>query len=182
MNGIHTDYPVGALSILLDRGCLTERYWPLIPYRDALLERLTLLGCRTKNDAAALSNDALRGIGLPDAGTVLLLRRFFALYDPAPAKFREIEKVTDDPALRASFRELYHLPGVRAVRAELYCRAGYGTLRKVADAVPEEVITRTERVIRSGQMPCAVPLPKEVRTHIAVARAFLWDAAAETAP
>lgn len=173
---IDTNYPIGALSILLDRGCLIERYYPLISCRDALLTNLPLLGCRTKNDAAGLSDETLLGIGLPDRTAAKLLRRFFALYDTDPKKFREIEKAAADPAERAAFRELYHLPGVRAIRAGLYCRAGYDTLRKIADAAPEEIIKRSALVIQADHLSCAVPLPKEARTHVAVARAFLWDA------
>lgn len=171
---IQTDYPVGAAAVLLDKSCLPERFFPLIPYRDALLSGLPAAGCRTKNDAAALPDDTLIGLGLPDETTVRLFRRFLALYDPDPRKFREIDKVTTDPDERAAFRELYCLPGVKAVRAALYCRSGYRTLADLADTTAEAVIERTARTITEQQLACIVPLPKEVRTHIAVAKSFLW--------
>ena len=171
---VQTNYPVAAVAILLDRSCLPERFFPLIPYRDALLSGLPAAGCRTKNDAASLPDDALIGLGLPDETAVRLFRRFLALYDPDPRKFREIDKVTTDPDERAAFRELYCLPGVKSVRATLYCRSGYRTLADFADTTAESVIERTARTIAEDRLPCIVPLPKEVRTHIAVARAFLW--------
>ena len=171
---IRTNYPVAAMEILLDKSCLPERFFPLIPYRDALLSGLPAAGCRTKNDAAALPDGALIGLGLPDETTVRLLRRFLALYDPDPRKFREIDKVTADSDERTAFRELYCLPGVKAVRAALYYRSGYRTLADFACTTSETVIERTARTIAEQQLPCIVPLPKEVRTHIAVAKAFLW--------
>lgn len=177
MDRIVTDYPVEALALLLDKDCLIERYHPLVPYRGLLLTRLPALGCHKKSDAAALSDDALLGMGIPDGKTVMLLRRFFTLYDPDPKKFREIGKLGISPAERAAYWELYHLPGVRAVRAGLYLRAGYASLRGIADAAPEEIIEKTALTIRAKQLSCVIPLRKEVRTHIAVARAFLWNAA-----
>ncbi|MCQ2430790.1 MAG: hypothetical protein MJ192_10730 [Clostridia bacterium] len=169
---INTNYRIDALSVLLDPGCLSERYAPLIPYKERLITGLKALGCRTKHDAELLPDDVLLGLGLPDAGVVRLFRRFLTIYDVSPQKLREIDKVTADPAERAAFRELYCLPGVKQIRASLYCRAGYETLQSVADASVEEILTRTAQVIAEDSLSCIVPLPKEVRTHIAVAKAF----------
>lgn len=172
---LSTDYPVEALRVLLVGDCLSERYAPLLPYRDALLAGLRLRGCRTKSDAEGLPDGAFIELGLPDAGTVRLLRRFLTIYDPAPQKFREIGKVTADPAEREAFRELYHLPGVKAVRARLYYRSGYRSIAEIAAASPEEILSKTDRAIAEHELSCIVPLPKEVRTHIAVAKAFTWQ-------
>lgn len=170
---IQTDYRIGALPILLDSACLSEKYAPLVPHRDALAAGLRRMDCRTKNDALRLSDTELASLGLA-SNLMELFRRFLVLYDPKPQKFREIDCMTAEPAVRAAFRELYLLPGVKAVRASLYMRAGYSTLRAIADALPEEILARTAETIRRDGLPCIVPLPKEVRTHIAVAKAFLW--------
>lgn len=171
---IHTDYPIGALSILLDGSCLSERYAPLLPYKDRLPDALRRLGCRVKSDAERLPDEVLSEAGLCDPQTVRLFRRFLTLYDPKPQKFRELAAV-EDPEERAVFRELYYLPGVKQIRASLYCQSGYRSLRDFVDTTAEEVLARTARIIADRQLSCIVPLPKEVRTHIAVARAFTRD-------
>ncbi len=172
---IHTDYAIDALDVLLCEDCLMERYAPLLAHKERLLTGLRRQGCRTKSDAAALSDAVFAQMGVDDPALLLLFRRFLTIYDPSPAKFREIEKVCADEKERAAFRELYHLPGVKAIRAALYCRAGYTRLEDFAGASEKDVLEKTARTIAQEHLSCAVPLPKEVRTHIAVARAFLWD-------
>lgn len=172
---MNANYPVEALVILLDEACLMERYHPLIPYRERLISGFQSLGCKTKDEAAALSDEALMGIGLSDPETVRLLRRFLTLYDPDPKKFREIAKVASDPEEQRAFGELYTLPGVRQARASLYYKAGYRSLSDFAGTSVEEVQKRTRQAITEYHLACIVPLPKEIRTHIAVAKAFLWD-------
>lgn len=54
----------------------------------------------------------------------------------------------------------------------LYYKAGYCTLVDIANASPESIITKTENVISEGNLDLKVPLLREVKTHIAVARAF----------
>lgn len=169
---ISTDYCIDALEILLDRDCVSERYYALIPYKRELLARFHRLGCRTKNDTAALSDEA---IGLANPSLTRLLRRFLGLYDPNPQKFRELAKLGLQPEKAAAFRELYHLPGVKAVRAELYYRAGFRSLRDFANAAPEDILTAAVQVIAQEKLSCIAPLPKEVRTQIAVSKAFLWE-------
>lgn len=172
---INTDYPIEAWKLLLNRDCLGERYAPLLPYRDVLLAELPSLGCRRKTDAAALPDEGYLRIGLPDTEIVRLFRKFLTIYDPGPLKFREIDKIVSDPEERAVYRELYHLPGVKAIRASLYYRSGYCSLRDFTKTTVEEVRDRTARTIAELSLSCIVPLPKEVRTQIAVAQAFLWE-------
>ena len=169
---VNPNYRLEALSVLWERDCLSERYYPLLPYKTLLLSRLS--GQR-KEEAAALPDEAFLRMGLPDIETVRLLRRFFTLYDPKPGKLRELAKLPVTPEERSAFRELYMLPGVKAVRAELYYRSGYRSLRDFADTTVEEVLRRTAETIAANGLRCTVPLPKEVRTHMAVARAFLWE-------
>ena len=172
---IRTDYRIEALGLLLCADCLPERYCVLLPYKDLLISGLRLLGCRVKSDAERLPDADLLQIGLKDDAEVRLFRRFLALYDADPKKFREIPKVTSDPEEAAAFEELYHLPGVKAVRAALYYRAGYRSIRDFADTSVDEVLRRTADAIKDGHMTCIPPLPKEVRTQIAAARAFTGD-------
>ena len=172
---INTDYPIAALKLLLDRACISDRYASLVPLCERLCAALAALGCRTKSDAAALSEQQLLQAGLPDGQSAALFRRMLSMYDPDPHKFGEIGKVARDPEERSAFEALYHLPGVKAVRASLYYQAGYRTLADVANTTVEEVQSRTSEVIRSRGLCCTVPLPKEIRTHVAVARAFTME-------
>ena len=169
---INTDYPIEALDILLNRDCLTARYCPLIKYKAALLAELQKLGCRTKSDVQKLTDEALMQTGLNDTDTVALFRGFLAMYDPKPQKFREITKLCTDPEEISAFTELYHLPGVKYVRASLYCRSGYSSLADIAAATAYDIHEKTALTIEREDLTCIVPLPKEVRTHIAVAKAF----------
>ena len=169
---ISTDYKIEALDILLDKTCLSERFYPLTEYKDLLLTGLLRLGCRTKSDAELLSDEVLLGLGLDSVETVALFRRFLGLYDPKTQKFREIVKVTSDPEKQAAYTELYHLPGVKQTRASLYYRAGYKSIEAFSGTTVDEILEKTARVISENGLTCIVPLPKEVRTHIAVAKAF----------
>lgn len=171
---IDTNYSIEALEILLDSSCLPGRFDSLLPYKTALLSGFRLLGCRTKKDAAELTDEDYARIGLKDTQTVRLMRRFLALYDPNPAKFREIPKVVSAPEERAAYEELYCLPGVKAVRAALYYQSGYRSIRDFAAATTAALLEKTAKTIETNSLPCTAPLPKEVRTQIAVARAFLW--------
>ena len=172
---VNTDYKIEAFGILLREDCLSERYSPLVGKREELISGLLRLGCRTKNDAAALPDGALAEIGLESEEMIRLFRRFLTIYDPSPAKFREIDKICTDPEEKEAYRELYYLPGVKAVRAALYFRSGYRSMKDFTDTSAEEVLERTSRTIAENGLTCIVPLPKEVRTHIAVAKAFTME-------
>ena len=169
---IITDYPIESLNILLNEDCLSDRFHPLIRIREDLIAGLKRFGCVTKSDAARMSDDELAEILQHDQTTVQLFRRFLTIYDPKPQKFKEIAKLTSDPAELAAYTELYHLPGVGSTRAYLYYHSGYKTLQDFLNTTVEEVLSKTAMTISSKGLTCIVPLPREVRTHIAVARAF----------
>lgn len=169
---INTDYKIEALGFLLDKSCLSERYWALIEYKDRLISGLCRLRCERKSDADKLTDDAYDAIGLSETALIRLFRRFLTIYDPSPTKFRELSKLVLSESEREAYTELYHLPGVKQTRAELYYRSGYETLEDIASATADEILEKTARTIEENGLSCIVPLPKEVRTHIAVAKAF----------
>lgn len=109
---------------------------------------------------------------MENGGMGQLFRLFLNMYDVKPGKLKEIEKVSENEEEKKSFRELYQLPGVKAVRARLYASAGYSDLISIAAASPEQIISDTEKVILQNKPDLKVPLLKEVKTHIAVAKAF----------
>lgn len=172
---IQTDYPLPAISFLLEGDRLPERYAPLLPHKETLLLSLRRLGCACKSDAEKLPDAEYTRMGL-DGTLTALFRRFLALYNVKPRKLREAEALGADPDERAALWELYHLPGVKRVRAMLYYRAGYRSLADLAAATVSDIRERTARAIAEGALNCTVPLPKEARTHIAVARAFTMQA------
>ena len=169
---MNTDYKVEAIAVLLNEDCVLQGYFPLVPYKHEMVKKLKEAGCRTKSDCMRLSDEALRDIVPEGDEAVGLFRSFLTLYDIKPAKLREIDSICGTPEEAAAFRELYYLPGVKSTRAALYCKAGFCSLDKIARSSAGEIIAGTERVIKSEGLKLKVPLPKEIRTHIAVARAF----------
>ncbi len=169
---MNPDYRVEAIIILLNEECILQRFFSLVPYKNEIVKNLKMTGCCTKSDCMKLSDDSLLGIGLADIEMVNLFRSFLTLYDIKPAKLKEIDSVCQTSEEINAFRELYHLPGVKSTRAMLYYRAGFRSLNKVAHASVQEIAAKTECVIRTEKLNLKVPLTKEIRTHIAVARAF----------
>ncbi len=171
------DYRIEALDVLLHEDCILERYLPLIPYKERLINSLRQRRCLTKSQCQALSDDLLLEMGLPDGMMVGLFRRFLVMYDVKNSKMKEIDLLAEDAAEAASFQALYLLPGVKATRARLYCAAGYRTLERIAAADPEQIIRETSDAILRNGWTLKAPAPKEVRTHIAVAKALTVYAA-----
>lgn len=169
---IDTNYPIEALDYLLDEKCLSERYYPLIEYKNQLITKSRKLGCKNKNDIAKLSNSDFLKFGLQDEKMIKLLRRFLTIYDPNPQKFKEIEKLNLEAKQYRAFKELYYLPGIKQTRANLYYCSGYKTIKAIAKANVEDILKNTALAISTNKLSCIVPLAKEVKTHIAVAKAF----------
>ncbi len=61
---------------------------------------------------------------------------------------------------------------MRTTRATLYFKAGFRTLKDIASASPEEMIEKTSKAIKEVNLSMVPPLMKEVKTHIAVSKAF----------
>ena len=168
---VNTDYRVEAIGLLLHEDCILKGYYPLIPHRDALVERLKQMGCKRKSDVIRLPDDELMQAGLPKEG-LDLFRKFLVMYDPRGQKMREIASVSHTPEEAACFKELYLLPGVKSTRARLYMKAGFASLADVANASAEGLIEACGQAIAKENLTMKVPLLKEARTHIAVAKAF----------
>lgn len=164
------NYKIEAIDILLNEECILQRFYPLVQYKRILIQNFLNNGYLSKEDCLALSDETLIQMGLPGADMVSLFRFFLNMYDVKENKMREIEKVAENEEERILFQQLYLLPGVKAVRARLYASAGYTDLFKIAVASHQQIIADTERVIMQNRLNLKVPLLKEVRTHIAVAK------------
>lgn len=171
---VNINYKIEAIDLLLQEDCILSRMYPLIPYKHTLIEHFQTTDCQTKEDCLKLSDDALLSAGLPDLDTAKLFKKFLVMYDIKPQKLKEIDAVCKTPEEAESFRELYHLPGVKRIRAVLYYRSGFRALKDIASASVKEIITRTAKTIMLQNLDCIVPLKKEVKTHIAVAKAFTY--------
>ncbi len=169
---INTDYKIEGIEYLLDKSCILERYYPLIDFKDKILLKLKAFGCERKSDAYNLSNEKLADIGFDDVGYINLFKRFLCLYDINKNKMKELEKLKLLDGEKNAFHELYLLPGVKQTRAKLYYLSGYKTLLDVANSSKEEIIERTKNTVSKFGLLCSIPLPKEARTHVAVAKAF----------
>lgn len=169
---VNADYKIDAISFLLNEDCILKGFYPLIPYKNRLLEQLKMLGCKRKSDAMKRTDEELLQAGLPDMGMAALFRRFLVMYDPKAQKMREIASVSETPEEAEVFKELYLLPGVKSTRARLYMLAGFGSLTEIAAATAEGLMAACQQTIEREGLDLKAPLKKEARTHIAVARAF----------
>lgn len=169
---MNTDYKTEALGILLNEDCVLKRFYPLIPHKDKMISVFLQMGARRKSEIASLSDEELENASLTDPALRRLFRAFLNLYDPNPKKVRDIEHASLSMEQDAAFRELMLLPGVKTIRATLYYKAGFRELSDIASASPDEIIKRTKRVIEDENLPMSAPFMKEVKTHIAVAKAF----------
>lgn len=169
---LQMNYKIEAIETLLNYDCILQRYVSLIPYKSILIRNLRERSCFSKEECADLSDEVLLKMGLPDLEKVCLFRSFLVMYDAKPQKLKEIDKVCGSDEERNSFRELYLLPGVKAVRAKLYYEAGYKYLKDIALASAEQIINDTAAAIQQKKADLKVPLLKEVKTHIAVAKTY----------
>ena len=94
------------------------------------------------------------------------------MYDINNVKLKEIDRFVLPVEEAIAFKELYLLPGVKRTRASLYYKAGFKSLLDIANATSQDIIEKTAYAIRKFLLNCKVPLVKEVKTHIAVSRAF----------
>lgn len=167
-----SDYRIEAIRVLLNEDCILKCYVPLIPIKDSLVNGLLRKGCRTNEACRSLSDAELADAGLPEH-MIGLFRRFLRLYDYKGRGLKDIpdaESRTEEEI--ASLLELMRLPGVKAIRAQLYYHCCLRSLADFAAADAEQLRMRITNVITKEKLPYAPPLPKELRTQIAVAKAF----------
>lgn len=162
------NYKIEAIDILLNKSCVLERYFPLIPYKNALLIEFKKKNIFTKDDALN-SDDTLNEI-FHDDKLIHLFKLFLNMYEINKSKLKEIDKFDLTDEKRKSFLELYLLPGIKATRAELYYLSSLKSLKDIASKTAEEIIDFTNKAIVNFGLSCKAPLYKEACTHIAVAK------------
>lgn len=153
---------------MLNKDCILERYHPLIPFKDELVNRFKTANALTKDDAIEC-DDIMMDI-FKDEYLVKLFKVFLNMYEVNKSKLREIDKLNLSEEERKSYQELYLLPGVKATRARLYYLSSLKSLNDIAVKTPEEIIKLTKNAIIAHNLDCKEPLFKEANTHIAVAK------------
>jgi len=171
MGNIESNYKVEAIKILLNEDCILSRYYPLIPFKNELIEYFLKNEIFNKNDCLNLNNDFFLKIGLPNVEMINLFKRFLIMYDKK-ISLKQIKEFANNQDEIKAYCELYMLPGVKKTRALLYYMSGYKSLLDIANSKYEEIIIKTKNTIDIKKLKCIVPLIKEVKTHIAVAKAF----------
>lgn len=166
------NYKIEAIKILLNTDCVLTRYYSLIPYKEKLVNNLIELGCTTKDECLKLDDELLIKSGLPNIEDVRLFKSFLNIYDINKSKFKEINTFCTSKEEENAFYQLYLLPGIKKTRATLYYKSGYDTLKVIANSSAEEIIFKISGTIDRDNLELKVPLLKEVKTHIAVAKAF----------
>ena len=171
---MNTDYKIEAIEFLLNRDCVLGRYYPLIPIKSQIISFLKSTDVTVKNDCDKIPDEAYLKSGILDKNTLLLFKRFLSLYDVKQTKFKELDKLGLTPKKYAVYKEFYYLPGVKERRASLYYGIGLRSIKDIASALPSDIIYKCEEFIKRENSGLKPPLLKEVKTHIAVAKAFTF--------
>ena len=166
------NYRIEAIKELLNKDCILERYYSLIPVKEKMIDFCTSINCNTKKECLQLPDEIIQQSGVLNQAEINLFRSFLSMYDINNAKLREIDRFLLSAEEAIAFKELYLLPGVKSTRASLYYKAGFQSLLDIADATSRDIIEETTSAINKYSLNCKVPLVKEVKTHIAVSRAF----------
>lgn len=168
----NSNYLIQGIEVLLQEDRILKCYVPLIPFAHQLVQALLKRGCMTKDDCLSLSDESLYDAGLP-AGMAGLFRRFLLLYDYKGKGLKDIPEAAHRPEEEiAALLELMRLPGVKAIRAQLYYHCGIKSLGDFASADAEALRIHITDIITRDALPFLPPLPKELRTQIAVAKVF----------
>ena len=157
------------LIFALREDTVPERYYRLIPLRDELLACLEKHGAVLRDD---VTDDVFDDIGRTFGADIsLLFGRYLHIFDISPSKLKEIPYATGT-AEYAALAELMRLPGVRILRAELYCHSGV-TLEVLAEKSTDEIRKMVSEYVMRENRSETVPFVKEVNCHRAAAAMIL---------
>lgn len=163
------DYKIDAIKILLNEDCILSRYFPLIPYKEKIIEFAKKSNIKMKNELS--KTDTINIFN--DESLNNLLKRFLVMYDNE-YKLSLLSKLNLDNNRLSAYKELFLLPGVKETRAELYYLSGYKNLLSIANSTSEKILEDVQKVIIDNNLSLKLPLDKEIKTHIAVAKAFTF--------
>ena len=164
-------YKIEAISVLLNEDAILSRYYPLISYKDILIDRLKKNNLLTNYDCFNSDINILLNI-LGSIELVNLFKRFLIMYEVDESKITKINNLNISEEEKKSYRELFLLPGVKQTRADLYYLSGYKSLKDIASSDVNEITNRMNEAINKYNLNYIVALPKEIKTHIAVSKVY----------
>ena len=166
---MNDNYYMADLIGSLERDVVMERYYPLIDHKDDLTAIL--------DKAGAVRKDQITDAVIEDIRVMLgesvssLFSRYIHIYDFNKSKLREIKDYVGKEEYD-TLAGLLRLPGVRFLRASLYCSSGV-TLEVLAEKSTEDIRNMVRDYIQRENRTEIVPQPKEVNCHRAVAKMIL---------
>lgn len=163
-------YKIEAIDILLDEDAILSRYYSLIPFKKVLIEKLRKNKVNTNYECLNSNNALLECLGKEEL--VNLFKRFLVMYEIEESKLNVINSLNIIEEEKESYRELFLLPGVKETRANLYYLSGFKTLVDISNSNVEEITIKMKETIDKYNLDCKVALPKEIKTHIAVAKVY----------
>lgn len=172
MSIIRVNYRIEAINELLNKDCVLERYYPLIYIKQKIIDFCLSIKCYTKEDCLQLTDEIMLQSVFVNISYINLFKCFLCMYNINDSKLKEIDHLILSDEEAFVFKELYLLPGVKNTRASLYYKAGIKSLIDIANSTTQDIIEKTSHAINKYTLNCKVPLVKEVKTHIAVSRAF----------
>ena len=164
-------YNIEAIDVLLNEDLILQRYYPLISYKKILLEKFKENKILTNYDCLDKGHNIL----LECLGSVELLNlfnRFLTMYEIEENKLKIVDCLKISKEEKEAYKELFLLPGVKETRANLYYLSGYKCLLDFINCNEEEIIKNMNYTIKKYNLDCKAALPKEVKTHIAVAKTY----------
>lgn len=167
------NYKIECIDFLLSEDCIMNRYFPLIPFKEQIINYSKKKVLLTKCDLFNSFNEKEMLLIFKDEELVKLFKRFLVMYDVGPSKLKIIDKLNLSEKERNSYQELFLLPGVKETRARLYYLSGIRSLNDFANKSYEDILNSVKNAISSMELDYICPLPKELRTHIAVAKAII---------
>lgn len=170
---IEFKYKIEAINILLDENAILSRYYPLIPFKNILIDKLKKNGINTNYDCLTLNAKNIIFECLQKDELVMLFNKFLFMYEVEESKVNIINSLSINNEEKESYEQLFLLPGVKETRANLYYLSGFKNLKDIANSGPDEIATKMLEAIEKYNLDYKVALPKEIKTHIAVAKAYL---------
>ncbi len=165
-------YKIEAIEILLDKDAILSRYYPLIPYKTLLVSELKKNDILTNYDCFLDSSNNILLKCLGSTELVNLFKRFLVMYEVDESKLNIINKLDISVDEKESYKELFLLPGVKETRARLYCLSGYKSLNDISSSSVIDISNNMKLAIERYNLDYSLALPKEIKTHIAVAKAY----------
>lgn len=166
------NYKIECIEYLLNEDCIVSRYYSLISFKYKIIDFANDKCLNFKDELYVLPDSELNKI-FNNLELVKLFKSFLMMYDASSKKLKDLDKLSLSKDELNSFKKLYLLPGVKETRARLYYLSGFKSLKDIACSSADEIVRKCEETIIKNKLDYKAPLMKEVKTHIAVSKAFM---------